>query len=86
MKTDYLARLKELLDRASPQLTRAYRLEYKSSFGAVAAYVNGNIFISCGRFGVALQTAPERSAGPSMRQVLHTSDISPTITSRRTTQ
>jgi hypothetical protein len=34
---------------------RAYRLEFKNCFGAVAAYVNGSSFISYGRFGVALK-------------------------------
>lgn len=28
-------------------------------FGAIAGYVNGHIFISCGKFGVALRLPPE---------------------------
>jgi hypothetical protein len=52
---NYQAKLRELLNRAYPRLFKAYRLEFRNCFGAVAAYVNGNIFMSCGRFGVALK-------------------------------
>ena len=54
-KSDYLGELKGLLGRAHPRLAQQYRLEFKNCFGAVAGYVNGNIFISYGRFGVALR-------------------------------
>lgn len=30
-------------------------MSFKNCFGAVAGYVDGNIFISCGRFGIALK-------------------------------
>ncbi len=52
---DYLRTLRCLLERTSPRLARYYRLEFKNCFGAIAGYVNGNIFVSCGRFGVALR-------------------------------
>ena len=55
MKEDYLGTLKSLLEQARPRLTKNYRLEFKNCFGAIAGYVNGNIFVSCGRFGVALR-------------------------------
>jgi|SRR6516164_6566334 hypothetical protein len=52
---DYLAKLKEMLNSACPGVFKAYRLEFRNCFGAVAAYVNGNIFITYGKFGVALK-------------------------------
>jgi hypothetical protein len=58
MKEDYLGTLKSLLEKARPRLAKSYRLEFKNCFGAVAGYVNGNIFVSCGRFGVALRLPP----------------------------
>ncbi len=36
-----------------------YQLEFKNCFGAIAGYVDGHIFISCGKFGVALRLPPE---------------------------
>ena len=35
------------------------QLEFKNCFGAVAGYIDGHIFISCGKFGVALRLPPE---------------------------
>jgi hypothetical protein len=58
VKEDYLGTLKSLLEQARPRLAKSYRLEFKNCFGAVAGYVNGNIFVSCGRFGVALRLPP----------------------------
>lgn len=55
MASRYLDELKDLLGRAHPDLDAAHRLEFKNVFGAVAGYVNGRIFISCGKFGVALR-------------------------------
>ena len=40
-------------------LSLTHQLEFKNCFGAVAGYVNGRIFISCGKFGVALRLPPE---------------------------
>ena len=54
----YLQELTELLNLAYPALRRKHRLQFKSCFGAVAGYVNSQIFISCGRFGVALRLPP----------------------------
>ena len=48
-----------LLERTSPDLAAACKLEFKNFFGAVTGYVDGNIFISCGNFGVALKLPPQ---------------------------
>lgn len=58
MKNSYLDELQDLLRRAHPEPDATHRLEFKNLFGAVAGYVNGHIFISCGRFGVALRLPP----------------------------
>ena len=58
MNDTYLAELKGLLDRAVPRLVAADRLSFKGVFGAVGGYIDGSIFISCGRFGVALRLPP----------------------------
>ncbi|MBI3605278.1 MAG: TfoX/Sxy family protein [Nitrospirae bacterium] len=36
-----------------------HQLEFKNCFGAIAGYVDGRIFVSCGKFGVALRLPPE---------------------------
>ena len=43
------------MEQVSPKLATASKLEFKNVFGAVGGYVNGRIFISCGKFGVALR-------------------------------
>ena len=48
-----------LLKLARPELTTTYQLTFKNVFGAVGGYVDGRIFISCGRFGIALRLPPE---------------------------
>jgi len=60
MKSKYSDDLTNLLRRAYPELGAAHKLEFKNLFGAVAGYVDGNIFISCGQFGVALKL-PEQT-------------------------
>ena len=52
---DYSSKLQELLRQARPRLAVRHRLEFKRCFGAVAGYVDGNIFVSSGKFGVALK-------------------------------
>ena len=59
MKNKYFDKVTKLLERTSPKLATQYRLEFKNVFGAVGAYVNGKIFITCGKFGVALKLPPE---------------------------
>ena len=52
---DYSTKLRDLLKQARPRLAVRHRLEFKRCYGAVAGYVDGNIFVSCGKFGVALR-------------------------------
>ncbi len=53
MNTEYLATVSGLIERA--KLGPHYEISYKSVFGAVAAYADGKIFITYGKFGVALK-------------------------------
>ncbi len=59
MKNKYLDKLTKLLEQACPKLAVTHQVEFKNFFGAVAGYANGRIFISCGKFGVALRLPPE---------------------------
>ena len=49
----------KLLKQTRPRLATTHQLTFKNVFGAVAGYVNGRIFISCGKFGLALRLPPE---------------------------
>lgn len=49
----YRRRLEDLL--AGARLPADTEISFKSVFGAVGAYAGGRIFISCGKFGVALK-------------------------------
>ena len=55
MKNNYQENLTELLAQTHPELGAEHRLEFKNNFGVIAGYVDGRIFISCGKFGVALR-------------------------------
>ena len=59
MKNNYLDKLTALLKQTRPRLVSTHKLEFKNVFGAVGGYVGGNIFISCGKFGVALRLPSE---------------------------
>jgi hypothetical protein len=59
MNADYLNRVSALLDDARPELRITHKLEFRNCFGGIAGYVDGHIFISCGKFGVALRLPPE---------------------------
>ena len=59
METTYRARIAELLEQACPKLSATHLVEYKNVFGAIAGYIDADIFISCGTFGVALRLPPE---------------------------
>ena len=59
MKTSHLDELKKLLELARPELASSGALDFKNVFGTVAGYVDGNIFITCGKFGVALKLPSE---------------------------
>ena len=58
MNNNYVGKLEQVLMHVRPRL-RTHRLEFKNCFGAVAGYVDGRIFVSCGKFGVALRVPPE---------------------------
>ena len=55
----YSEKITTLLEQARPKLAKAHRLEFKNVFGAVGGYVNGHIFISYGKFGIALRLPPK---------------------------
>ena len=55
MENEYSNEINRLLNRTYPKLATEYRLELKSFFGAVAGYIDGSIFITCGNFGTALK-------------------------------
>ena len=59
MKKEYLEKLTALLKQARPRLADTNRVAFKNVFGAVGGYANGRIFISCGKFGVALKLPQE---------------------------
>ena len=55
MQNKYFEKVTKLLEKSGPKLATTYRLEFKNVFGAVGGFVNGRIFISCGKFGLALK-------------------------------
>ncbi len=59
MATTYLDEITTLLEQVRPKLATTHRLDFKNVFGAVGGYVNGKLFASCGKFGVALRLPPE---------------------------
>ena len=62
MNNKYLEEITTLLKEVRPGLATNHNLEFKNVFGAVGGYVNGKIFISCGKFGVALRLPPDTLA------------------------
>ncbi len=60
MATNYRNKLEKLLKQVRPRLASTHNLEFKNCFGAVAGYVEGQIFCSCGKFGLALRL-PEKT-------------------------
>ncbi len=60
MRTEYLQQLEQLVDDAD--FPGNYQISYKSVFGAVGAYANGQIFMTCGKFGLALKLAEDTCA------------------------
>ena len=55
----YFDKVVALLNQAKPKLAMTHQLEFKKCFGAVTGYVDSKIFISCGKFGVALKLPKE---------------------------
>ena len=63
MENKYFNKITILLKQTYPKLAIQYRLEFKNVFGAVGGYINGRIFASCGKFGVALRLPPDTLDG-----------------------
>ena len=83
----YRDKLESLLKKVRPRLSSTHNLEFKKCFGAVAGYVNGNIFISCGKlFGVALKLPPEALAMLFKEKGLKPLKYSPTAMSKKNMQ
>lgn len=59
MENNYLDKLMKLLNQTHPRLIPTYKLEFRNVFGAVAGYINNNIFITYGDFGVGLKLPPK---------------------------
>ena len=69
---NYLDRITKLVSLARPGLSKTHNLEYKNCFGAVAGYIEGQIFISYGKFGVALKLPPKK-----INELFKESDVKP---------
>lgn len=52
---DYGDKLQKILRDACPDIGGRQALSFKNVFGAVAGYIDGKIFCSCGHFGFALK-------------------------------
>jgi hypothetical protein len=48
-------KLERLLHQTQPRLASRFHVEFKNVFGATGGYVSGRIFVSCGKFGLALK-------------------------------
>ncbi len=59
MKNKYFEEITAIIRLARPRLSTTNKLEFKNVFGAVGVYVNGHIFASCGKFGVAFRLPPD---------------------------
>ena len=59
MENKYFNKITKLLKQVRTKITVTHQLEFKNCFGAVAGYVDGHIFISCGKFGLALKLPSE---------------------------
>lgn len=60
MKTDYQHQLERMI--ADARFPGTWQITYKSVFGAVAAYADGHIFMTCGKFGLALKLTEDKCA------------------------
>ena len=59
MSNTYSDTLEKLFHQVHPELFIVHQITFKNCFGAIAGYVDGHIFASCGKFGVALRLPPE---------------------------
>ena len=60
MSKKYREKLSVILNSSHPRLSITHTLEYKNFFGSVVGSVDDNIFVSCGKFGLALKL-PEQT-------------------------
>jgi TfoX/Sxy family transcriptional regulator of competence genes len=72
LKPNYSNKLEELLKRVRPRFAITHDLEFRNCFGAVAGYVDGNIFASGGKFGLAL-----RLPSQTLSELFGEPDVSP---------
>jgi len=70
MKNNYREQLIELMAQTRPKLDLKHRIEFKNCFGAIAGYAYGRMFISCGKFGIALRLPYD-----SLEEVLKNRDV-----------
>lgn len=56
----YKNEITKILKQTHPKFSITYKLEFKNVFGAVGGYVNGRIFASGGKFGVAFRLSSDR--------------------------
>ena len=54
-ESQYKESLQKILQESYPVIIEANVVTYKNVFGAIAGYVDGNIFSSLGKFGFALK-------------------------------
>ncbi len=59
MENKYLNEITTLLKQVCPKFSTTHQLEFKNIFGAVGGYINGRIFTSCGKFGIAFRLPPD---------------------------
>ena len=55
MKNQYRNKVVDVLSRTYPKLANTHQLKFKNFFGAIVGYIDKNIFISSGKFGIALK-------------------------------
>jgi len=60
MNEKYLEKLEQTISLTRPRLKNSFNLEFKNSFGAVAGFLDGQIFIVSGKFGLALRLPAEQ--------------------------
>lgn len=62
----YQNKLEHLLKKVRPRLSSTHNLEFKPCFGAIAGYVNRNIFANY--FNHIAETAIDFPAAPSLKE------------------
>jgi TfoX/Sxy family transcriptional regulator of competence genes len=53
--SQYKGELEKIIQENNPEIIKEKVVTYKNCFGAIAGYVDGNIFSSFGKFGLALK-------------------------------